>query len=215
MAAKNAAAPLQQFARDPGKEALTRMPLIFSSNILWHALWRDLMNWLSDQVNAATIAGVVSLATSLIIATMTIILTTRKMRPDFKLEFAAEGLAKAILMDRKWRYRTFRALKYHLGGFTDDELRKILIRAGGIRFTAGGQEVWGLLSRNREFLCVDEIKETPTARVAFDRAEQPQNPQQEEVRPLNEPDASRDSSDAFARVRAEMIKLGKLECVKT
>jgi hypothetical protein len=173
------------------------------------------MNWFSDQVNAATIAGVVSLSTSLIIATVTIILTTRKMRPDIKLQFAAEGLAKAILLDRRCRYRTFRALKYHLAGFGDDELRKILIRAGGIRFTADGQEVWGLLSRNREFLCIDEIKETPTTRVAFDRAEQPQTPQQEDVRPQIDPDASRDSSDAFARVRAEMIKLGKLECVKT
>ena len=33
--------------------------------------------------------------------------------------------------------------------FTDDELRKILVRAGGIRLTAGGQEVWGLLSRSQ------------------------------------------------------------------
>lgn len=172
------------------------------------------MNWFSDQVNAATIAGVVSLSTSVIITAVTIILTTRKMRADFKLQFAAEGLAKAILMDRKCRYRPFSALKHHLGGFSDDELRKILIRAGGIRYTAGGQEVWGLLSRNREFLCVDVIEDTPATGGAVDRTEQPQTAQQEDVRPQIDPDASRDSSDAFARVRAEMIKLGKLECVK-
>src|SRR5262249_8508760 len=29
-----------------------------------------------------------------------------------------------LLADCKWRYRTFRASRYHLSGFTDDELRK-------------------------------------------------------------------------------------------
>ncbi len=172
------------------------------------------MNWFSVQVNAAMIAGVVSLSTSLIIALMTIILAYRKLRHDFKLEFAAEGVAHEMLMDRKWRYRAFRVLKYHLSGFTDDELRKILVRAGGIRLTAGGQEVWGLLSRNREYLSFEEIKEAPTTQVAFDPSGQQQNQQQLEVGPQDELDLSRDSSGAFERLRAEMIKLGTLECVR-
>jgi hypothetical protein len=67
----------------------------------------------------------------------------------------------------KLPYRTFRVLKYHLSGFTDDELRKILVRAG-IRFAAGGHEIWGLLARNREYLSVDEIKEDPTTQISFD-----------------------------------------------
>ena len=172
------------------------------------------MNWFSVQMNAAIIAGVVSLNICLIIALAAIILANRKARHNFKLEFAAEGVAREMLMDRKWPYRTFRVLKYHLSGFTDDELRKILVRAGGIRLTAGGHEVWGLLARNREYLSVEEIKETPETQISFDASGQQQNQQQQEGEPQDEPDLSRDSSGAFERVRAEMIKLGTLECVR-
>lgn len=169
------------------------------------------MYWLSDLANAALIAGVVALTTSVVV---TNILTIRKARHDLNLEFGSEGVAKAILMDRNCRYRTFRAIKYHLCGFTDDELRKILVRAGGIRFTAGEQEVWGLFSRNRKYLCVDEIKEAPTSPVTFDPERRKSQPQQA-IEPQDEAGLARDPSEAFERVRAEMMKLGKLECIKT
>jgi len=172
------------------------------------------MNWFSVQMNAAIIAGVVSLNISLIIALAAIILTTRKGRHNFKLEFAAEGVAREMLIDRKWPYRTFRVLKYHLGGFTDDELRRILVRAGGVRLTAGGQEIWGLLSRNHEYLSIEEIKEAPTTQILLDTSGQQQNQQQPEGAPQDELDLSRDSGGAFERVRAEMIKLGTLDCVR-
>jgi hypothetical protein len=174
------------------------------------------MNWFSVQMNAAIIAGVLSLNIILIIALAAIILTIRKGRQSFRREFAAEGVAREILMARKWPFCTFRVLKYHLCGFADDELRKILVRAGGIRLTAGGQEVWGLLTRNREYLSVEEIKEAPAAQIEFDASDQRQNhqQQQQEGGPKEEPDLSRDSSRAFERVRAEMIKLGTLECVR-
>jgi hypothetical protein len=173
--------------------------------------WRDQMNWFSVQMNAAIIAG--SLNISLIIALVATIITNRKVRQNFKLEFAAEGVAREMLMDRKLPYRTFRVLKYHLSGFTDDELRKILVRAGGIRLSAGGQEVWGLLSRNRKYLSVDEIKEPPTTQIAFDTFAQQQKPQHDGG-PQDELDLPCNSSGAFERVRAEMIKLGTLECVR-
>jgi len=177
-------------------------------------LRRDQVNWFSVQANAAIIAGVVSLSITLIMVLVAIILTNRNVRQNFKLEFAAEGVAREMLMDRNWPYCSFRVLKYHLSGFTDDELRKILVRAGGIRLTAGGQEVWGLLSRNREYLSVEEIKEAPTTQTAFDPSGQQQmHQQQQQEGGPQELDISRDSSGAFERVRAEMIKLGTLECV--
>jgi hypothetical protein len=175
------------------------------------------MTWFLVQMNAAIIAGVVSLSITLLMALVAIILTNKKMHHNFNLEFAAEGVARAMLMDRKWPYRTFRVLKYHLCGFTDDELRKILVRAGGIRLTAGGQEVWGLLSRNHKYLSVEEIKEAPATQFAFDSSGPQQNHQQQQQREggsQDELDLSRDSSGAFERVRAEMIKLGTLECVR-
>src|SRR4029077_17738451 len=145
----------------------------------------------SVQMNAAIIAGVVSLSITLIMVLVAIILTSRNVRQNFNLEFAAEGVAREMLMDRKWPYRTFRVLKYHLCGFTDDELRKILVRAGGIRLTAGGQEVWGLLSRNREYLSVEEIKEAPATQFAFDSSGLQLNQQQQERGPQDELDLSR------------------------
>jgi hypothetical protein len=50
------------------------------------------MNWFSVQMNAPIIAGVVSLNIGLTIVLVAAILSNRKMRQDFKLEFAAEGV---------------------------------------------------------------------------------------------------------------------------
>ena len=66
-----------------------------------------------------------------------------------------------------------------------------------------------------EYLSVEEIKEAPTTQIAFDSSGQQQNHQQQQQEGgPQELDISRDSSRAFERVRAEMIKLGTLECVR-
>jgi len=172
------------------------------------------MSWFPDQMDAAMIAGAVSYNIGLIVALVAAILAIRRLGRSFDFEFAAEGAARALLLDGKIPYRTFRFLKYHLGGFSDDELRKILVRAGGIRLTAGGEEVWGLLPRSRKYLSVEEINEPPISQIVPDAREQKHNPPQSDIIQTEEPDAPNDSSGAFARVRAEMIKLGKLECVR-
>lgn len=166
------------------------------------------MSWSSIQGEAAIIAAVVSLGASLIIA-----LAVTRRSVQLHTEFAPEGVAHAMLADRDSRYRSFRVLKYHLSGFPDDELRRILVRAGGIRLTAGGQEVWGLLSRNREYLGNDAIEEAPTTELAFDRFEQ-QSQQPREASPRQDESDLSNASDPFERVRAEMKKLTNLECVK-
>ena len=49
--------------------------------------------------------------------------------------------------------RTWNIIRATIGGFTDEELRKILVGAGAIRMTGPhGEERWGILSQNREFL---------------------------------------------------------------
>ena len=51
-------------------------------------------------------------------------------------------------------------LRYHLKGFDDDELRKLLIRSGAIAFSdPNGKEVWGLLSENVEKLATRDALE--------------------------------------------------------
>ena len=69
------------------------------------------MNWFSVQMNASIIAGVLSLNIGLTIVLVAAILSNRKMRQDFKLEFAAEGVAREMLLDHKLPYRAISRLK--------------------------------------------------------------------------------------------------------
>ena len=72
---------------------------------------------------------------------------------EFKTEFMAESTAKHFLNHKNFTDRSFDTLRKHLGGFDDDELRKILVRAGAIRtFRDDGSEWWRLLSRMDEFI---------------------------------------------------------------
>ena len=65
----------------------------------------------------------------------------------------AEQVARALLENEKWKKRSFEEIKKRLGGFEDDELRKILVRSGAVKFVASdGKELWGLLSRNKDDL---------------------------------------------------------------
>jgi hypothetical protein len=70
-----------------------------------------------------------------------------------KVEFMAELTARHFLGHKSFTDRSFDTLRNHLGGFTDDELRRILVRAGAIRvYRDDGSEWWRLLSRMDEFI---------------------------------------------------------------
>ena len=72
----------------------------------------------------------------------------RILQETHKVEFMAEETARHFLGHKCFTDRSFDTLRNHLGGFTDDELRKILVRAGAIRvFRDDGSEWWRLLSR--------------------------------------------------------------------
>lgn len=74
-------------------------------------------------------------------------------RERSKTEFMAEETARHFLAHRGYTDRSFEVLRGHLGGFQDDELRKILVRAGAIRtFRDDGSEWWRLLSRMDEYI---------------------------------------------------------------
>jgi hypothetical protein len=92
---------------------------------------------------------IVSAATAIITAFLTLLVQERKLRRDYRLEFRAESAARELLESKKWQMRSFTKIKDRLGGFDDDELRKVLVRAGAVRFTGkNGEELWGLLTRN-------------------------------------------------------------------
>ena len=77
----------------------------------------------------------------------------QKARLDNRTLFAAEQVSHSLMMHPEWKSRTFRIIKARLGGFDDDALRQILVRAGAIRLRGrDGTERWGLLDRNRDTL---------------------------------------------------------------
>lgn len=74
-------------------------------------------------------------------------------REEYKTEFMAENTARHFLNHKSYTDRSFETLQKHLGGFDDDELRKILVRSGAIRIIReDGSEWWRLLSRMDEFI---------------------------------------------------------------
>ena len=74
-------------------------------------------------------------------------------REQHRTEFMAEETARALLSHKGFTDRSFETLQRHLGGFADDELRKILVRAGAVRtYRDDGSEWWRLVSRMEEFI---------------------------------------------------------------
>jgi hypothetical protein len=77
----------------------------------------------------------------------------RTLQEQHKVEFMAETTARHFLSHKGFTDRSFETLRNHLGGFGDDELRKILVRAGAIRvYREDGSEWWRLLSRMEEYI---------------------------------------------------------------
>ena len=83
-------------------------------------------------------------------------------REHHRTEFMAEETARALLSHKGFTDRSFETLQRHLGGFEDDELRKILVRAGAMRiYRDDGSEWWRLVTRMDEF-----IERTELGRIA-------------------------------------------------
>lgn len=98
------------------------------------------------EIVAAGIAAGVALFTSLIAAYF----SHRSLKLEYALEFAAERLVRKILTVENWEWRTFDAIKRVIGGFDDDELRRLLVRSGAFRgYTRDGKvEMWSHISTN-------------------------------------------------------------------
>ena len=94
-------------------------------------------------------AVLVAAFTSAITGILTFLVQERKLRADLRTEFMAERALLKLLESPRWEHRTFKEIKKRVGGFQDDELRKLLVRTGAVRFEGKGEdEFWGLVSRN-------------------------------------------------------------------
>ena len=111
--------------------------------------------WYDQKQNEMTI--IETLLVSSIPAGLTILYTHFRFRNEMekhRSEMMSERAAKHFLSNEKFKARTFRTLKRHLGGWDndEDELRRILVRAGAIRTyrteTDGTKtELWQLMGR--------------------------------------------------------------------
>ncbi len=96
------------------------------------------------------------------------ILTIRSQRARLKAEFATENSTETALHHflalHHFPYRTFPMIRHYIGGFESNELRKLLVRAGAVRFMAAdGTEVWALRERVFEDFKIGrwKLSETP------------------------------------------------------
>jgi hypothetical protein len=76
-------------------------------------------------------------------------LQQERLRTELRTEFMAEAAIHQLLSKAKPK-RTWEELRKRIGGFSDDDLRKLLVRSGAVRYETRGtqEELWGLIDRN-------------------------------------------------------------------
>jgi hypothetical protein len=71
-----------------------------------------------------------------------------RLEAEFATENSAERALHHLLALTHFPYRSFPMIRHHIGGFESNELRKLLVRAGAVRFMAAdGTELWALRER--------------------------------------------------------------------
>jgi len=107
----------------------------------------------TSEIITAIISAIVSSCIAVFSANITVRSQIKRLEREYKLEYQTERIVRQLLGHPKWKLRTFKAIKYHVAGFEDNDLRRILIRVGAIRFEdAQKVEIWGLLSRNKDLI---------------------------------------------------------------
>lgn len=71
-----------------------------------------------------------------------------KLQTEHATELSVEKALQQMLSIYELSYRSFQMIRHHIGGFEANELRKLLVRAGAVRFMAAdGAEIWALISQ--------------------------------------------------------------------
>ena len=78
----------------------------------------------------------------------------KQLEDQIRLEEQAAAAVRALLGEGRFKLRSFELLKRRIGGIReDDELRRLLLRSGALRFQSRtGEEQWGLRERNTDRL---------------------------------------------------------------
>ncbi|WAZ26882.1 hypothetical protein STRCI_008548 [Streptomyces cinnabarinus] len=108
---------------------------------------------MSEEIVIALVSGVCA---GILSAAVTVYVERNlKLRTEFRVEAALVLLLK----HRKYRRRLFSKIQFHVPGYGDEELRRLLLRCGAVRIKVPGKEgeYWGLIERNMDRL--DEVPE--------------------------------------------------------
>ena len=98
-------------------------------------------------------SGLIAFVTALVTSLLGAYFADQRFKREYLLQERAIEVARKLLQDPAYSQRTFKTISHHLGGFEEDELRKLLVQAGTIRFTDGvGKEIWGLIERSETLL---------------------------------------------------------------
>ena len=77
-----------------------------------------------------------------------------KLQVENKLEVEACKALREMLLLPEWQLRSFEAIKKNVRGFSDEELRRLLVSSGAVSFDERetAKELWGLRERNLHLL---------------------------------------------------------------
>ncbi len=76
-----------------------------------------------------------------------------------KTEHMAEQAVRYFLSHKGYTDRSFDLIKKRIGGFKEDQLRRLLVRAGAVRFfRKDGSEWWRLIERQDEAIAKVKAK---------------------------------------------------------
>ena len=108
---------------------------------------------MTPTVTTALISAGVSVVVSIVGSFSTFQVQRSRLRAELRTEFMAEEAIQQLLNVEGWEQRSFEVIQRHIGGFDDDELRRLLVRAGALRFRGqDGKELWGLRRKNSHLL---------------------------------------------------------------
>jgi hypothetical protein len=100
-------------------------------------------------MNTTIVVAVIGAVGAIGAVVLTPVIARLTSRKEVGTEDAAVAVIREMLTVAE-EQRSFARIKARLGGFTDQDLRKLLVRAGAIRYTGPHDlELWGLRDRNK------------------------------------------------------------------
>jgi hypothetical protein len=93
-----------------------------------------------------------------------------KLQAENRIPDAVRDTIRALLSEPDWELRSFDAIKQHVRGLPDEDLRQQLLACGAIAFEGKetGKELWGLRDRNRVRLTPGGTLEAPVLSAPAD-----------------------------------------------